>query len=423
MCGRHDPLSLCCLRVVPAWAVGEKCGFLGSLRSALPCDSEAVVFVAGDFNFLVGEGRLNVSTDRVAGGSDSVASHFDSLFDDLIEIVQDRPIRRRSEGGTMTVLSRADRIYSNLPPGELLARSACAATLAKLASQCELSGHVPVVARLCGKTLVSGYRPFVPDWVLGLSCFPSFVSDFTMAGGLTGPGGGDFAPFERLKELKRVIVKAVRRAAEEARAGECDSPSACLHWIARAKSAVRARDLDRLRDIVGRAPKLSPFFDCGEGFVVDPHALRQFCHSCVRDEIHEQIMDFKGSELPGEEKSANTNRLHVVFRLGHRKVGGFLGLLFWGREGVSLMAPSGTSRDTGRNCLTTLGAVMLRLMPLGVSSSSVLMVLGLSLGKGSMKSARLTGGLFLALVVSPIGLGRLVVGKPMIFFTIVIWRS
>ena len=62
--GRHDPLSLCCLHVVPAWSVSEKRGFLGSLRSALPCESEAVVFVAGDFNFPVdGESRLNVSTD------------------------------------------------------------------------------------------------------------------------------------------------------------------------------------------------------------------------------------------------------------------------------------------------------------------------------------------------------------------------
>ena len=174
--GRHDPLSLCCLHVVPAWTVGEKRGFLSSLRSALPCDSGSVFSVAGDFNFPVdGEGRLNVSTGGVPGGSDTVASHFDCVFDDLIEIAQDRPIRRRIEGGTTTVLSRIDRIYSNLPPGELLARNACAATLGKLASQCELSGHVPVVARLCGKSLVSGYHPFVPDCVLGLSFFPGLV--------------------------------------------------------------------------------------------------------------------------------------------------------------------------------------------------------------------------------------------------------
>ena len=198
--GRHEPISFCRVHVVPAWSVSEKRGFLRSLRSALPCDSETVIFVAGDFNFLVdGESRLNVSTDRVTGGSDSVATHFDALFDDLAEIALGRPTRRRSEGGSMIVLSRTVRIYSNTPPGELLARNACAATLGKLASQCELSDHVPVVARPCGRAAVSGFRPFVPDWVLWLSCFPGLVRDLSMAGGLTGPGGDDRAPFESLK--------------------------------------------------------------------------------------------------------------------------------------------------------------------------------------------------------------------------------
>ena len=108
-----------------------------------------------------------------------------------------------------------------------------------------------------------------------------------------------------------MIVKAARRVAEEAGAGECDSPSACLHWVAGAKSAVRARDLDRLRDIIGRAPRLSPFFDCGGGLVVDSHALQLFCHSCVRDEIDGQLKEPKESELPDEEKGAKRNKLHA----------------------------------------------------------------------------------------------------------------
>ena len=71
------------------------------------------------------------------------------------------------------------------------------------------------------------------------------------------------------------------------------------------------------------------------------------------------------------------------------------------------MTPLGTSRGTGRICLSTLGAMVLRLMPLGVSSSGVLVVLGLSLGMSSMKSVRLAGGLLLALMVSLLGLGGL----------------
>ena len=309
--GRHDPWGFRCLHVVPAWSVSEKRGFVCSLRSALPRDSGIVIFVAGDFNFPVdGEGRLNVATDRVTGGSDSVATHFDVSFGDLIEIAQDRPTRRRSEGGSMTVLSRVDRICSNTPPGELLARNACAAMLGKLTSQCELSDHVPVVARLCGRAAVTGFRPFVPNWVLGLSCFPDLVRDLSMAEGLTGPGGDDLSPFGKLKGFRRVIVKAARRAAEEAKVRECDSPSACLHWISRAKGAVRARDLDRLWDIVGRAPRLSACL-IGGCSVVDAFALQQFCHLCVRGGINEQINGPKESELPEEEKSAKKNKLHA----------------------------------------------------------------------------------------------------------------
>ena len=258
--------------------------------------------------FVNGEGRLDFATDRVTGGIDAVATHFDVSFDALIEIAQDRLIRRRGEGGSVIVLSRADRIYSNIPPGELLARNACAATLGKLTSQCELSDHVLVVARLCGKAAVTGFGPFVPNWVLGLSCFPDLVRDLSMAEGLTG--SDDLTPFDKLKGLKRVVVKAARRAAEEAKLGECVSPSSCLHWMSRAKGAVRARDFDRLRDIVGRAPGLF-FLNCDDCSVVDSLALQQFCHFCVRDEINEHINDFKESELPEEEKSAKKNKLHA----------------------------------------------------------------------------------------------------------------
>ena len=45
--------------------------------------------------------------------------------------------------------------------------------------------------------------------------------------------------------------------------------------------------------------------------MVDPHALQQFCHSCVRDEINGQIKELKESELPDEEKGAKQNKLHA----------------------------------------------------------------------------------------------------------------
>ena len=394
--GRHDPLSFRCLHVVPAWSVSGKRGFLGSLRSALPCDSETVIFVAGVFHFPVdGEGRLDVATDRVTGGSDSVATHFDVLFDDLIGIAQGRLTRRRGEGGSMTVLSRIDRIFSNVPPGELLARNACAATLGKLTSQCELSDHVPVVARLYGRAAVIGFRPFVPSWVLGLSCFPDLVRDLSMAEGLTGPGGDGLAPVDKLKGLRRVIVKAARGAAEEAKVGERDSPSACLHWASRAKGAVRARDLDRLRDIIGRVPRLSDFLNCNGCSIVDSFALQQFCHLCVRDEINEQINGLKGFELPVEEKSAKRNKLHARLSSWSPKGRRMSGVAVLGKGVEFLMTPSGTLGVIGRRFLTMVEAVMLLLRPLANSFRSVQATLSLSLEMSFISFAMLTGGLLL----------------------------
>ena len=162
---------------------------------------------------------------------------------------------------------------------------------------------------------------------------------------MTGPGSEDLTPPGRLKELKGVIVKAARRAAEEARAGECDSPSACLHWVARAKSAVRARDLDRLRDIIGRAPRLSSFFDCGEGLAVDPHALQRFCHSCVRDEINGQIKELRESGLPGEEKSAKRNELHARLSSWSPKGRRVSGVAVLGKGGGVSDDPFGDIKD------------------------------------------------------------------------------
>ena len=307
--GRHEPLSLCCIHVVPAWSANEKYTFLGRIRSFVPHFGEAVVFLAGDFNFPVdGEGRVNLSTERVTGGSDSVASHFDVLFDDLTEIAQDRPTRRRSEGGSITVLSRIDRVYSNISPGGLLARNACAATIGKLTHD-ELSDHVPVVARVFEGGVLSGSRPFVPGWVLSLPCFPRLVDDLSLAEGIVGPGCEGVSPFVRLSGLKRVVVKAARIAAEEAGVGECDSPSACLHWVSKARSAVRAGDCERLRAIITKAPRLSAYFSCDQCSVVDLGSLQRFCYKCVCDEINEEVADLKTSDLTEDEKATKKNKL------------------------------------------------------------------------------------------------------------------
>ena len=95
-----DILSFCCVHVVPAWSDSVKRNFFLQLRDAVPRDSDSVFYVGGDFNFPSdGEGRLNIASGRVVVSNDPVASFFEALFEDLTEIAQDRPTRKRVEGG------------------------------------------------------------------------------------------------------------------------------------------------------------------------------------------------------------------------------------------------------------------------------------------------------------------------------------
>ena len=166
---RLDILSFCCVHVVPAWSDSVKRNFFLQLRDAVPRDSDSVFYVGGDFNFPSdGEGRLNIASGRVVVSNDPVASFFEALFEDLTEIAQDRPTRKRVEGGEVTVLSRIDRIFSSIPPGELLGRNANAVTIGKLTAKSDLSDHIPVAARICSRELLSTGRSFVPCWFLFL---------------------------------------------------------------------------------------------------------------------------------------------------------------------------------------------------------------------------------------------------------------
>ena len=89
-------------------------------------------------------------------------------------------------------------------------------------------------------------------------------------------GTAKMSPFERLLALKRVITRAAKSAAEDAREGECNSASACLYWVPRARSAVSESDFGRLWSILARVPRLAEFFDVEQCSVVDVLALKEF---------------------------------------------------------------------------------------------------------------------------------------------------
>ena len=159
--------------------------------------------------------------------------------------------------------------------------------------------------------------------------------------------------------------------------------------------------------------------NCDDCSVVDSIAFQQCCHLCVRDEINEQINDFTESKLLEEEKSAKKNKLHARLSSWTPKGRRVSGVAVLGKGGGVSGDPFGDIRGHWEKVFNNGGGRMLLLRPLASSSRSVLATLGLSLGMSSTRFAMLTGGPLLALMVSRIGLGRPVVGKLMVSFTIV----
>ena len=133
--GPHS-LAFCCLHVVPEWSVNYKKRCLSRVGGCSPSVGDACFVLGGDLNFPgVGEGRLNVSTGRVTLNDESISAHLKSTFNELCEIVGDRPTRRGYVDGVLSAVSRKDRVFMNLLPSELLSRSAGARVLGRL-GQC-----------------------------------------------------------------------------------------------------------------------------------------------------------------------------------------------------------------------------------------------------------------------------------------------
>ena len=122
--GGSHPLALCCLHVVLEWGINYE-EFSNRVGECSPCVGDACLILAGDLNFPgVGEGRLNINTGRVTLIDEGISAHFDSTFAELCEIMGDRPTRMGFNDGVISVVSRIDRVFMNLLPGELPSRNA-----------------------------------------------------------------------------------------------------------------------------------------------------------------------------------------------------------------------------------------------------------------------------------------------------------
>ena len=285
----------------------------------------------------VGEGRMDVRTGRVTMSDDNISSLFDDCFEELTEVIGDRPARRGTCDGEVTTVSRIDRLFVGVLPSELGERNSCLYVLGDLVEEDGMSDHVPILLSI-GKARVGvGGAGSVLGWVASLPSFPELVREqyerIESCRGGNGPkdhlrrGGPEACelgmdpgtsqagrepenPFDILLGYKIAMVRAASLIISRSTAEECTSPDSRLFWVSVARNAARARAENKLRGAVGRLPDFLWFFGCGTCVVSDPSGLHRYTCDLVRQDIGRQLEELEKYDLEGEEKTQKRSELH-----------------------------------------------------------------------------------------------------------------
>ena len=335
--GLH-PLALCCAHVLPEWGQVAKCNCLERVRASTPTVGEACLILGGDMNFPgVGEGRMDVRTGRVTMSDDNISSFFDGRFEELNEVIGDRPTRRGTCDGEVTTVSRIDRLFVSMLPSELVERNSCLYVLGELVEEDGMSDHVPILLSIGRARVGVGGAGSVLGWVASLPSSPDLVREqyerIESCRGGNGPkdhlgregpedlragggpedshaGRGPEDPFDILLDYKIAMFRAASLIIFRSTAEECTSPDSKLFWVSVARDAVRARAEKKLRGAVGRLPDLLEYFDCDSCVVFDPSGLHRYTCDLVRQDIDRQLDELERSGFEGEEKTQKRSKLH-----------------------------------------------------------------------------------------------------------------
>ena len=145
---------------------------LRRLRSRLRRHTHALQIFIGDFNFVdPAEGRLHVPSGTLSLRHDLYYSVWHDTFPHLCEVVQPAHTRRKMHDGCVSVLSRLDKVFTNLPDADLqMAATSCGILWSASYDQ---KGSDQVAIRL---SLGQGTRPRrnpFPRWVIEHLLFQS----------------------------------------------------------------------------------------------------------------------------------------------------------------------------------------------------------------------------------------------------------
>ena len=255
--------------------------------------------------------------------------------------VGDRPTRRGTCDGEITIVSGIGRLFVSMLPNELVERSSCLYVLGDLVEEDGMSDHVPVLLSI-GKARVGvGGAGGVPGWVAKLLSFPELAKEqygrIEICRGGNGPknqmgrggpedlragggpedshaGRGPEDPFDILLDYKIATVRAASLIISRSTAEECTSLDSRLFWVSVARNAIKARAGKKIRGAVDRLLDLLEFFDCSIRVVSDrlsdPSGLHRYTCDLVRQDIGKQLEALEKSDHEGEEKTQKRSKLH-----------------------------------------------------------------------------------------------------------------
>ena len=274
---------------------------------AVPPPEEAYTFVAGDFNITgTGEGRFNLRTSEVTYSSESLARHLDKCFEGFTEVCTNSHTRRQVEGDMVTNLSRIDRCFLNLDPGNIQQLSASLVVDGDIRRRDLLSDHLPIRLALREPATNRGGEGG-PRWIADHPDYPEAIEAELRYTGFSESGNS----FDDLARYKRVVVGAARALKMATRLQEKKAPGHRLFWLQRAYAAVAKGDSQRLVDALEAVPEFSDLFSVEYLRVISLPNYRMVVANLRREDLDDQLKDIDGMDLDKEQKSSKKAHVHL----------------------------------------------------------------------------------------------------------------
>jgi len=160
------------------------------------------------------------------------------------------------DNGKLANLSRIDRVYTNLHPGDLLDLSPTCSTIGSITTGKLLSDHVPVASTVSIVQPTINQCKKLPKWILS---HPDFESTFNL---LWEDCPDIDCPFEKLEVYKSMLYDVCGVLQNFSIKYSASSTNAeHIFWTLRAIRAARVGDVVKIKRCCQAYTPLSSFFD------------------------------------------------------------------------------------------------------------------------------------------------------------------